>query len=119
MRQLEWRRGDRKVVVDRARSFLDEVSAVVQQIGVFTASQAVNGQSKEDKVSFWVGRMADVLNRHGGVWLSVPDGELGRLLHDLAIAPMVPGWTPSYEYEAQITGAYRRLEQVAALLDEP
>jgi len=33
MRQLEWRRAERKVVVDRARAFLDEVSLVVQQIG--------------------------------------------------------------------------------------
>jgi hypothetical protein len=118
MRQLEWRRAERKLVVDRARSFLDEVSLVVQQIGVFKASQAVSGQPLEDKVSLWVWRMADVLNRHGGVWLSVPDAELGRLLRDLAIAPMVPAWMPSQQYEDLVTEAYRRLEQVAALLEE-
>jgi hypothetical protein len=67
MRQLEWRRAERKVVIDRARAFLDGVSLVVQQIAVQKASQAVSGQSTEDKVSCWVWRMADVLNRSGGV----------------------------------------------------
>lgn len=119
MRQLDWRRAERKVVVDRARSFLDEVSAVVQQIGVFKASQAVSGEPLEDKVSRWVWRMADVLNRHGGVWLSVPDAELGRLLRDLAVAPIFPAWMPSDEYEELVRQAYRRLEEVAALLEAP
>jgi len=62
--------------------------------------------------------MADVLNRHGGVWLSVPDAELGQLPRDLAIAPIYPDWMPSQQYEDLVTQAYRRLEEVAALLEE-
>ena len=119
MRQLEWRRAERKVVVDRARAFLDEVSLVVQQIGIFKASQAVSGQPTEHKVSAWVWRMADVLNRHGGTWLSVPDAQLGQLLHDLAVGPLYPDWMPSPQYEDLVRQAYQRLEEVAALLDEP
>ena len=114
-RQLEWRRAERKVVIDRARAFLDEVSLVVQQIGIFKASQAVSGQPTEHKVSFWVWRMAGVLNRYGGVWLSVPDAELGDLLKSLAVETLYPDWMPSREHEERVRQAYRRLEEVAAL----
>lgn len=117
MRQLEWRRAERKVVIDRARAFLDEVSLVVQQIGIFKASQALTGQPTGHKVPFWVWRMADVLNRHGGTWLSVPNAELGELLRGLAMAPIYNDWMPSLEYEERVRQAYRRLEEVAALLE--
>jgi len=63
--------------------------------------------------------MADVLNRHGGAWLSVPDAQLGQLLHDLAVDPLYRDWMPSPQYEDLVRQAYQRLEQVAALLDEP
>ena len=119
MRQLEWRRAERKLVVDGARSYLDEVSLVVQQIANFKASQAVSGQPLEDKISSWVWRMGDVLNRHGGVWLSVPDAQLGQLLRALAVDPLYPDWMPSLQYEDFVRQAYQRLEKVAALLDEP
>jgi hypothetical protein len=117
LRKLDWRRGERKVVVDRARSFLDEVSVIVQQIGLARASQAMTGEPTESRASFWIWQLGGALNRHGGVWLSVPDAELGQLLRDLAVAPIVPGWMPSPDYENLVTAAYRRLEEVAALLD--
>jgi hypothetical protein len=118
-RQLEWRRAERKVVIDRARGFLNEASFVLEQISVRRASQAVSGQPTAEQDSYWVQRMTDVLNRHGGVWLSVPDPQLGQLLRDLAVAPLFPDWLPSLEYEERVRQAYRRLEEVAALLDEP
>jgi len=119
MRQLEWCRAERKLVIDRARAFLDEVSLVMQQISVGRASQAFRGQptGEGQKDSFWVWRMAGVLNRYGGVWLSVPDAELGELLRNLAVAPLFPDWLPSREFEEQVRQAYRRLEEVAALLE--
>ena len=117
IRQLEWRRAERKLVIDRARAFLNEVSLVMQQISVGRASQAFRGQptGEGQQDSFWVWRMAGVLNRYGGVWLSVPDAELGDLLKSLAVETLYPHWMPSREHEERVRQAYRRLEEVAAL----
>jgi hypothetical protein len=117
MRQLEWRRAERKLVVDRARTFLNEVSFVLEQISVRRASRAVSGQPIVEQDDFWIQRMTDALNRAGGVWLSVPDAELGELLRNLAVAPLFPNWLPSREFEEQVRQAYQRLEEVAALLE--
>lgn len=118
-RQLEWRRAERKVVIDNARAFLDAVSQLSQEIDLFKRSQILTGEPTSDKVDLSLEAMHHILKQHATVWLSVPDPELGQLLRSLAVETLRPDWTLSPEHEHRVRQAYRRLEEIAALLDEP
>jgi len=119
MRQLDWRRAERKVVIDHARAFLDAVSLLSQEIDLLKRSEALTGKPTSDKVSLELTTMHDVLKQYATVWLSVPDPDLGDLLRSLAVETLHPDWTLSPEHQDRVRQAYRRLEEVAALLDEP